>query len=478
MLVRGCGGILNVASAIAFQPAPYQAVYGASKAFVLSFSQALWAEARAAGVAVTALCPGPTRTGFVDALGADVGHTAIYRRLADPGPVIEAGLRGLDKGRAVVIPGVRNKLIAASGRLMPREWLARVGALLLGPVNTRAPIEVHNEIVIAASPERVWDVLTDVESWPSWYRACRWVRLEPSPRGASAPRATRAVSFRWKAHPVVLRSTVVAADRPHRFSIVADAQGLHAERTFTVRPAPDGRSSVVISHETQVGPVAWFGRAYLAPRLRRANQAMFEDLARAAGSGRGGARGARSCVRSAMLNVSNTTPLPPPPGGGLADARARILAMLRDSVNVGDASGRQFLEQAFDLLRTRLVRGHDNEGVLSAPVPRRGLANWQVKRVVSYMRDRLEQEIGLNELAALVNLSRFHFCTAFRMATGRTPHEWLTHERMARSRALLADPTLRITDIALSVGYGTPSAFAATFRKLVGQTPTQFRRQL
>jgi short-subunit dehydrogenase len=102
MLARRSGGILNVASAIAFQPAPSQAVYGASKAFVLSFSQALWAEARAAGVAVTALCPGPTRTGFVDALGADVGHTVIYRRLADPMPVIEAGLRALDKGRARV----------------------------------------------------------------------------------------------------------------------------------------------------------------------------------------------------------------------------------------------------------------------------------------------------------------------------------------------------------------------------------------
>ena len=72
MIARRSGGILNVASTIAFQPAPYQAVYGASKAFVLSFSQALWAEARAAGVTVTALCPGPTRTGFVDALGADV----------------------------------------------------------------------------------------------------------------------------------------------------------------------------------------------------------------------------------------------------------------------------------------------------------------------------------------------------------------------------------------------------------------------
>jgi short-subunit dehydrogenase len=134
MLRRGHGGILNVASTIAFQPAPSQAVYGASKAFVLSFSQALWAEVRAAGVAVTALCPGPTRTGFVDAMGTgDARHTAIYRRLADPEPVIEAGLRGLDKGTAVVIPGVRNKLLAAAGRFTPRAWLIRVSAWLLRP---------------------------------------------------------------------------------------------------------------------------------------------------------------------------------------------------------------------------------------------------------------------------------------------------------------------------------------------------------
>ena len=287
MVARGSGGILNVASTIAFQPAPYQAVYGASKAFVLSFSQALWEEARAAGVAVTALCPGPTRTGFVEALGADVGNTAIYSRLAEPEPVIEAGLRALDNGRAVVIPGVRNRLMAESGRLMPREWLTRFSARLLRPVSiaTRPPIVVRNEIVIRASAERVWDLLTDVEGWPQWYRACRWVKVEPSGDATSAGRAARPVSFRWKAHPVVLRSTVVAADRPHTFAIVADAIGLHAERTFTLRPTPDGLSTVVVSHETQVGPVPWLGRLYLAPRLRAANQVMFEDLGKAAGHG-------------------------------------------------------------------------------------------------------------------------------------------------------------------------------------------------
>ena len=91
------------------------------------------------------------------------------------------------------------------------------------------------------------------------------------------------MSFRWKAHPVELRSTVVAADRPHSFAIVADAPGLHAERMFTIRPTPDGLSTVVVTHETQVGLLPRLARGFLARRLREANQEMFEDLARAAG---------------------------------------------------------------------------------------------------------------------------------------------------------------------------------------------------
>jgi short-subunit dehydrogenase len=140
MLARGSGGVLNVASTIAFQPGPYQAVYGASKAFVLSFSQALWAETRGSGVTVTALCPGATETGFVDALGADVSHTAIYRNLAAPEPVVAAGLRALDRGRAVVVTGARNKLMATAGRLSPGWVSALITKRMLRP---------------AATPERV-----------------------------------------------------------------------------------------------------------------------------------------------------------------------------------------------------------------------------------------------------------------------------------------------------------------------------------
>ncbi len=133
MLARGRGGILNVASTIAFQPGPYQATYGASKAFVLSLSQALWAETRGSGVTVTALCPGPTRTGFVDALGSDVSHTAVYRHLAAPEPVVAAGLRALDRGHAVVVPGWRNRVTSTGGRLTPGWLSALVTGRMLRP---------------------------------------------------------------------------------------------------------------------------------------------------------------------------------------------------------------------------------------------------------------------------------------------------------------------------------------------------------
>src|SRR5262245_1622966 len=146
----------------------------------------------------------------------------------------------------------------------------------------KTAIEVHNEMAIPAAPDRVWDLLTDVGGWPSWYRACRWVDVE------STAEAGRAVSFRWKAHPVELRSAVVASARPHLFAFVADGRGVHADRTFTLRAAPDGLSTLVTSHETQIGWLPRLGRLVVEPRLRAANQAMFADLARAAGTGMNG----------------------------------------------------------------------------------------------------------------------------------------------------------------------------------------------
>jgi len=155
-----------------------------------------------------------------------------------------------------------------------------------------------------------------------------------------------------------------------------------------------------------------------------------------------------------------------------------ILSLLSDEQATSDPSARLFLEQAIDLLCTQLVRGHSTFGALADPAPKRGLADWQVRRVTTYMRSMMEQEIGLDELAALVSLSRFHFCTAFRLATGHTPHQWLTNLRIERAKEMLTDPLLPVTEIGLCVGYQTPSSFAASFRKLVGATPSEFRRRL
>ena len=133
MVERGRGGVLNVASTAAFQPGPGMAVYYASKAFVLSFSEALAYETRDTGVRVTALCPGGTQSAFFDR--ARMQNSRFVRgRLMDAARVARAGYEGLIHGRPVVIPGKRNRLLAWSTRLFPRNVVTRVSARVAAPV--------------------------------------------------------------------------------------------------------------------------------------------------------------------------------------------------------------------------------------------------------------------------------------------------------------------------------------------------------
>lgn len=125
MLARGRGYVMNVASTAAFQPGPLMAVYYASKAYVLSFSEALSNECEATGVRVSALCPGPTETGFVAAAG--MGDSKLFdRAVMDARTVAEAGYRGLLAGKPVVIPGFRNNLLARSIGFFPRGLVTKV----------------------------------------------------------------------------------------------------------------------------------------------------------------------------------------------------------------------------------------------------------------------------------------------------------------------------------------------------------------
>jgi hypothetical protein len=131
MIERRAGAIIEVASTASFQAVPYFAVYAATKAFVLSFSEALWAECREHGVRVLALCPGPTATHFQAVAG-----TARRRRpekMQRPEEVVEVGLRALARGRSHVVSGFGNRLQTEIERFDPRDVVTRLAARLLRP---------------------------------------------------------------------------------------------------------------------------------------------------------------------------------------------------------------------------------------------------------------------------------------------------------------------------------------------------------
>ena len=125
MIQRRRGYVMQVASTAAFQPGPLMAVYYASKAYVLSFSEALSNECRGTGVVVSALCPGPTETGFVAA--ARMEKSKLFEaNVMDARTVAEAGYRGMLEGKRVVIPGLKNALLARTVGFFPRGLVTKV----------------------------------------------------------------------------------------------------------------------------------------------------------------------------------------------------------------------------------------------------------------------------------------------------------------------------------------------------------------
>ena len=129
MIKHRSGGIINVASTAAFQPGPKMAVYFATKAFVLSLSEALHEELKPHGVHVTCLCPGPTRTEFGEVAG--FGGNGMFDKVAmAPPEVVQAGLEGLDRNKAVVVPGLVNKIGASSTRFAPRSVVRKIAGAI------------------------------------------------------------------------------------------------------------------------------------------------------------------------------------------------------------------------------------------------------------------------------------------------------------------------------------------------------------
>jgi hypothetical protein len=129
MIERRSGAILNVASTAAFQPGPWMAIYYATKAFVLSFSEALHEEVRDQGVRVTALCPGPTRTEFAGHAG--MTDMTLFTKLAgDADVVVRDGLAAVRDGRAVKVSGVANMVMADTVRFTPRVLARKIAGSL------------------------------------------------------------------------------------------------------------------------------------------------------------------------------------------------------------------------------------------------------------------------------------------------------------------------------------------------------------
>ena len=123
MIERGSGRILNVASTAAFVPGPWMSVYYATKAFLLSFSQAIDYELKPAGITVTTLCPGPTESEFKVRAGSQ--RSRLFEALVMDAPrVARAGYGAMMEGKAVAVPGVRNKLIPVAARFAPRSMIA------------------------------------------------------------------------------------------------------------------------------------------------------------------------------------------------------------------------------------------------------------------------------------------------------------------------------------------------------------------
>jgi len=132
MLQRGHGAVINVASTAGLQPLPHMAIYGATKAFVISFSEALRQEVKGHGVNVVGVCPGATETEFFEV----AGEQAAVGRKAPPKDVVDTALRALENRRGIVIVGGANRINALAAKLLPRAFVARVTGRLLrgGPV--------------------------------------------------------------------------------------------------------------------------------------------------------------------------------------------------------------------------------------------------------------------------------------------------------------------------------------------------------
>ncbi|RXH02792.1 helix-turn-helix transcriptional regulator [Bradyrhizobium vignae] len=156
---------------------------------------------------------------------------------------------------------------------------------------------------------------------------------------------------------------------------------------------------------------------------------------------------------------------------------ARLLLSAADALEGCAALDSLFRHQLSDLLATRLLAAYAGSPATFLPIMG-GLSPKVLARDIERLRSDSDADVSLAALAADAGLSRFHFCRAFKESTGLSPHAWLRQNRLEQAMNMLRDTQVSVVSVAAALGYSTQTAFAAAFRKLTGETPSDWRRRI
>jgi AraC family transcriptional regulator len=153
-----------------------------------------------------------------------------------------------------------------------------------------------------------------------------------------------------------------------------------------------------------------------------------------------------------------------------------LLVSAADVLDGNEALDALFRQQLTDLLAMRLLAAHTGKPPAYQP-SLGGLAPTALRRAIERLRSDTDVDVSLAALASDAGLSRFHFCRAFKESTGLSPHNWLRQYRLEQAIIMLRDPHNSVAIVAATLGYGSQTAFAAAFRRLTGETPSDWRRR-
>ena len=156
---------------------------------------------------------------------------------------------------------------------------------------------------------------------------------------------------------------------------------------------------------------------------------------------------------------------------------SRLLMSAADVLAGNEALDALFRQQLTDLLATRLLAAHTGSPTTFQPLTG-GLSPTALRRAIERLRSDSDADVSLAALASDAGLSRFHFCRAFKESTGLSPHAWLRQHRLEQAMNMLRDTDASVVSVAAALGYSSQTAFAAAFRKLTGETPSDWRRRM